>query len=210
MLCFHVERFCLSCHGDALWADTSGGNRLCWLVLLLHVCMCPCAAHTNTHTHRPMYSTVPLKNGRCLLNLNSKEHCHPKKDTWSPQRTVLKKGRGTYTKYWRQLAFWALQNNMVKHLTYPNRWLDGLTETAGGFLKPTTITYTVHISLGVTSHWVQSAGCKRETSRHSTGQPLHTFKSCVFLSFFFAQNQDYFLGFENWTIYYLKPNSAMF
>lgn len=29
MLCFNVARFCLSCHGYALWTDASGGNRLC-------------------------------------------------------------------------------------------------------------------------------------------------------------------------------------
>lgn len=38
-----------------------------WFYFSMYAC-----AHvqpTQTHTHRPMYSTVPLKNG-CLLNLN--------------------------------------------------------------------------------------------------------------------------------------------
>lgn len=89
---FTLRDFCLSCHGDALWADTSGGNRLCRLVLLLHVCMCPCAAHTNTHTDQ---CTV-----RCLWRMvaywtsasASKEQCHPQKDSSSTPEDFAKGG----------------------------------------------------------------------------------------------------------------------
>lgn len=94
---FYVERFCLSCHGDALWADTSGGNRLCWLILLLHVCMCSHVAHINTHTHTQtnvQYGAFeewvlltepqlqPLKNIAMLKNTSLKEELEPLKTRW--------------------------------------------------------------------------------------------------------------------------------
>lgn len=92
---FYVERFCLSCHGDALWADTSGGNRLCWLILLLHVCMCSHVAHINTHTQTNVQygafeewvlltepQLQPLKNIAMLKNTSLKEELEPPKTRW--------------------------------------------------------------------------------------------------------------------------------
>lgn len=105
---FMSRDFCLSCHGDALWADTSGGNRLCWLVLLLHVCMCPCAAHTNTHTH----TQTNVQYGAFEeWSLTEPQH-QPVKNIaipWKRQSVHVQRtkgeGRGTYTTYWGRLAF---------------------------------------------------------------------------------------------------------
>lgn len=132
MLCFNVARFCLSCHGYALWTDASGGNRLCWLVWLLHVCMCPCAAHTNTQTnvkygafeewslltepqHQPVENTAITKKTACP---------HPE--------DFGKTRRGTCTNHWGWLA--SPENNTGKRLTLIFYWwLDGLTDTVGRF-----------------------------------------------------------------------------
>lgn len=60
MLCFHVERFCLSCHGDALLADTSGG----WALLTgftspcMHVPMYSLHKHTDQCTVRCLWRMV--------------------------------------------------------------------------------------------------------------------------------------------------------
>lgn len=68
-----------------------------------------------------------------------------------------------------------------------------------GFYSQQQSSYTVHISLDVTSLWVQSAGCERETPRHSTRQPLLTFKSwCSLfycLTFFFCTKSKLFFKF---------------
>ncbi len=41
-----------------------------WFYFSMYACAHVRPTQKHTHTHRPMYSTVPLKSGRCLLNLN--------------------------------------------------------------------------------------------------------------------------------------------
>lgn len=134
MLRFHVERFCLSCHGDALWADTSGGNRLFWLVLLLHVCMCPCAAHTNTHTQCTVRCLWRMVAYWTSASASEKNIAIPHEQTVWSTSTGLCWRRGEALIQHTGDALGKKKTNTVKHLTYPDCWLDGLTEKGGRFL----------------------------------------------------------------------------
>lgn len=135
MLRFHVERICLSCHGDALWADTTGGNRLCWLVLLVHICMCPFAAHTNTHADQCTVRCLWWMVAYWTSTSATKEHYHPQTDSLSTSRGLyLRSERGAYTTYWGAFAFLAPESKIVKHLIHPYWWPDELAETVGRFL----------------------------------------------------------------------------
>lgn len=135
MFCFNVERFCLSCHGDALWADTSGGNRLCGLVLLLmyacaHVRPTQTQTHTDQCTERCLWTTAVTYRTSTSAG---KDRRHPRKrQSVHIQRTSVSEGEGP------ELPT-PSQTNGLKHLP-PNWRLYGLTgswrekNTTGGFL----------------------------------------------------------------------------
>lgn len=148
---------------------------------------------TQTNTHRPMYSTVPLKNGR-LLNLIHKDLRHSQKD--SPrQRTSLKKKTGTYVTSWRWL--WAPnQHGEAFNISKP---LHGWTQRQSKvwfFLA----TYTVHVTPGAT--WVQS--CERETSQASHLTTASRFQMSVFIIIsFFLHRINIILKVLNWTTFFI-------
>lgn len=183
---FYVERFCLSCHGDALWADTSGGNRLCWLILLLHVCMCSHVAHINTHTHAHTDQCTVW----CLWRMGvaywtstsaTQEHCHAQK-------------------YFTKRGAWAPENKMVRHLC-PKWPLDELTGCVFLFFflffLANTMPYTVYKSV------VSQMDTKGKTFLWFF---LHRIMLLFFLSFFLNWTKNFFY----YHYYYLKPNLAVF
>lgn len=167
---FYVERFCLSCHGDALWADTSGGNRLCWLILLLHVCMCSHVAHINTHTHAHTDQCTVW----CLWRMGvaywtstsaTQEHCHAQK-------------------YFTKRGAWAPENKMVRHLC-PKWPLDELTGCVFPFFF-----YSQHNAIHSLQVSRQSDGYERENFHVIFLAQNHA----SFLSFFFFKlDQEFFL-----------------
>lgn len=198
MLRFHIERFCLSCHGDALWADTSGGIRLCRLVLLLHVCMCPCAAHTNTHTDQ---CTV-----RCLWRMvvywtsasASKEQCHPQKDSSSTPEDFAKGGErhlynilGTARLLSPKTTWWSIWFLLT------GDWMDSQRQLEGFYSQQQS--HTQFMSVLVPRVY----GCNHAKGKHQD-IPFDYHFTCskfgvhclYFLFIFFAQNQDYFWSLE--------------
>lgn len=170
---FYVERFCLSCHGDALWADTSGGNRLCWLILLLHVCMCSYVAHINTHTHAHTDQCTVW----CLWRMGvaywtstsaTQEHCHAQK-------------------YFTKRGAWAPENKMVRHLC-PKWPLDELTGCVFLFF------YSQHNAIHSLQVSRQSDGYERENFQLNS----HVTQSQCF-SCDFSCTESCFFFFLNWT-----------
>lgn len=196
---FTLRDFCLSCHGDALWADTSGGNRLCRLVLLLHVCMCPCAAHTNTHTDQ---CTV-----RCLWRMvaywtsasASKEQCHPQKDSSSTPEDFAKGGErhlynilGTARLLSPKTTWWSIWFLLT------GDWMNSQRQSEGFYSQQQS--HTQFMSVLVPRVY----GCNHAKGKHQD-IPLdyHFTRSkfgvhCLYFLFifFFAQNQDYFWSLE--------------
>lgn len=100
----------------------------------MHVPMCG----PHKHTHNVQYGAFEE------WSLTEPQHQPVKRTLPSPMnrqfgprpRGPAEGGGGAHTTYWGRLALRALgkKNNTVKHLTYPDCWLDRLTETGGGFL----------------------------------------------------------------------------
>lgn len=194
MLCFHVERFCLSCHGDALWADTSGGNRLCWLVLLLHVCMCPCAAHTNTHTE----TNVQYGAFEEWSLLTEPQH-QPVKNIAIPKKTVRphpEDFKGVERHVYKTLGTARLLSPPQQHGEAFN-----LSQQVTGWTRRDSrrvfIANNYHIHCSHQSQWAQSAGCKREHRDIPLDNHFTLFKCCVYcLIFIFFLHRLFFKFWE--------------
>lgn len=120
--------FCLSCHGDAMWADTSGWNRLWGLVFTSPCIHVP--TYTHPHTQIQMYSTVPSENGGASVG-------EVKRLSGSSTSTGLS---------WRSCGV------KIQLSTLTGDWMDSPTQFVGrrGLANHTN---TVHICGGVTALW---------------------------------------------------------